>query len=232
MVCTFTPVARRAIEETLGERADGIHLIPCPTELDAPLEPRVTGGDLISVFHLKNHGVKNLAGLAHAACEMGDQYKSRRVTIIGGGSDEELARCRELTANAMQVRYAGPVDRGAMQGRMNEACALVVPSRAESFGLVFVEALFAGLPIIYPKGTAIDGYFDDLPFALGVDAKAPASIAKAMMQAIEQESELKSELADWQKSRAADFFTRKAIEQTTRQRCIAHCQFRHSLNSP
>ena len=31
MVCTFTPIARDAIERSLGKRKDGIHLIPCPT---------------------------------------------------------------------------------------------------------------------------------------------------------------------------------------------------------
>lgn len=213
MVCTFTPIARSAIEDVLGKRADGIRLIPCPTELDQMLEPQVTGGDIISVFHLKNHKVKNLDGLAKAAQQITADANERPIAVLGGGSDADLAHCKEMTANAPQFRFDGPVERGAMQKRMNEACALVVPSRAESFGLVFVEALFAGLPIIYPKGTAIDGYFDGLPFAQGVDASSPDAIAKAIERAIAEEESMKRALGEWQNSGALDRFTRGSITQ-------------------
>lgn len=213
MVCTFTPIARRAIEAMLGKRKDGIHLIPCPTELDQMIEPQVTGGDIISVFHLKNHKVKNLDGLASAAQLLSRDAATRSIAILGGGSEAELANCKTIAAGASQIRFDGPVDRDAMQKRMNEACALVVPSRAESFGLVFVEALFAGLPIIYPKGTAIDGYFDALPFAHSVDASSPEAIAEAMQRAVDEEESMKRALHDWQKSGALEQFTRGSIAQ-------------------
>jgi glycosyltransferase involved in cell wall biosynthesis len=210
-VCTFTPIARDAIVRSLGKRMDGIHLIPCPTELDSIVEPQVNGGDVISVFHLKNHEVKNLSGLAKAATIISGSEGGRNITILGGGSEAELAHCKKLASDARQIRFAGAVERVEMQRRMNEACVLVVPSKAESFGLVFVEALFAGLPIIYPKGTAIDGYFDDLPFAQGVDARSPTAIAAAMTKAIREEADMKRALEEWQQSGGAEIFTRKSI---------------------
>lgn len=212
-VTTFTPIARRAIEAMLGKRPDGIHLIPCPTELDTIVEPTVTGGDVISVFHLKNYAVKNLEGLAQAAVRMGEARGTHPIAILGGGSDEELAQCKDITKDADQIHFAGAVERADMQERMNQSSVLVMPSRAESFGLVFVEALFAGLPIIYPKGTAIDGYFEGQIFAQAVDANSPAAIAGAIEQAIEQEPIMKRALAQWQKSETAEAFTRKAITQ-------------------
>lgn len=213
MVCTFTPIARNAIERALGKRSDGIHLIPCPTELDKVVKPKVAGGDVISVFHLKNHEVKNLRGLAEAASLIQGPEGDRSITIIGGGNEAETAHCKKLTAQSKQFRFAGPVTRDKMQQTMNDACVLVVPSKAESFGLVFVEALFAGLPIIYPKGTAIDGYFEGLPFAQGVDASSPSAIAEAIKKAIRGESEMKHALSQWQQSPAAEVFTRSSIAQ-------------------
>jgi glycosyltransferase involved in cell wall biosynthesis len=94
---------------------------------------------------------------------------------------------------------------------MNAATAFVLPSRRETFGLVFTEALFAGLPVIYPKGTAIDGYFDGHSFALPVNASDPASIADAMQEAIQREEELKAALSDWQRSSHAKQFQRPSI---------------------
>lgn len=37
----------------------------------------------------------------------------------------------------------------------------VMPSKPETFGLVYVEALSQGLPILYAKGEGFDGYFDE-----------------------------------------------------------------------
>src|SRR5690606_25930143 len=36
-----------------------------------------------------------------------------------------------------------------------------MPSRFETFGLVYVEALLQGLPIIYMHNEGIDGYYDN-----------------------------------------------------------------------
>jgi glycosyltransferase involved in cell wall biosynthesis len=94
---------------------------------------------------------------------------------------------------------------------MNKAIALVMPSKRESFGLVFVEALFAGLPIIYPKGAGVDGYFDGLPFAIAVDPRNPQAIADAMRHVVTQEAALKQALARWQEDGGLKRFLRSAI---------------------
>ena len=76
---------------------------------------------------------------------------------------------------------------------------------------MFIEALFAGLPIVYPKGAAIDGYFDGMPFAIGVNARCDAEISNAMSKLIAEEEELKSALREWQKSDHARKFSRLQI---------------------
>ncbi|MEM1050697.1 MAG: glycosyltransferase [Pseudomonadota bacterium] len=212
-VCSFTPIAKNAIEEMLGKRTDDIALIPCPTELDTIISPKVSRGDIISVFHLKNYAVKNLTNLAAAATRLTGEEGKRRITILGGGNAKDLANCEAIAKQAGQIRFGGPVAREEMQEQMNKACALVLPSRAESFGLVFVEALFAGLPIIYPKGTAIDGYFDGLQFAQGVDANSPGAIAEAIGRAVREEETMKEALCEWQGSSEAEMFTRAAIAE-------------------
>ena len=37
----------------------------------------------------------------------------------------------------------------------------IMPSFNETFGLVYIEALSQGLPIIYSKGQGVDGYFEE-----------------------------------------------------------------------
>ena len=36
-----------------------------------------------------------------------------------------------------------------------------MPSRKETFGLVYIEALSQGLPILYSKNDGIDGFYED-----------------------------------------------------------------------
>jgi glycosyltransferase involved in cell wall biosynthesis len=108
---------------------------------------------------------------------------------------------------------------------MNRATGLVLPSLRESFGLVFIEALFAGLPIIYPKGAAVDGYFDNCSFAIAVDARDPEAIAAAIERLVRDEAKLKADLLAWQNSAEARRFTPGAIARAFTDglnACVAH----------
>jgi len=46
-----------------------------------------------------------------------------------------------------------------------------MPSYNETFGLVYLEAMSQGLPIIHTKGQGIDGYFEDGTVGYSVNPK-------------------------------------------------------------
>lgn len=211
-VFPFAPWTQRDVEAALGTRAEGKFLLPCPTDLDQLQPPRPTGDGLITVFHLKNYENKSLSGIVKAYRELARHGTTPPpLKVMGGGSKEELTACRALTRDFPQITFVGPMDRAALAQRMNCASALILPSLRESFGLVFLEALFAGTPIIYPQDTAVDGYFDRAAFALRVNARKPASLADAIHHACNHEEQLKQALAKWQDSPQATRFTRKSI---------------------
>ncbi len=215
-VFAFTPNARMAVERYLGERSDPVRLLPCPTDLDTITTPHVTGEGLASVFHLKNYHVKNLSNLARAAKLLQEEGNAPSISIVGGGSEADRAVCQRLVADVPSITLEGAADRDGLPERLNRASGMVMPSRSESFGLVFIEALFCGVPIIYPANTAIDGYFDDCPFAVRVDASSPRKIADAIRRVQKDEAMMKAALAKWQVSDAARRFTRPAIAATFR----------------
>lgn len=211
VIFPFTPWALRQFEDRLGRRTGPTVLLPCPTDLDVPSVPRAGGNRFVSVFHLKNYRRKNLHGIVAALRILQKDKAEVGFDIIGGGSEQEFERCRSIARDLGNVIFEGPLDRSALRQRLNRAMGFVLPSLRESFGLVFIEALFAGLPVIYPKGTAIDGYFDGFSFAIGVDSNDPSAIAAAMRTVVREEQNLKADLLQWQESEHAKQFMRSTI---------------------
>lgn len=82
---------------------------------------------------------------------------------------------------------------------------LVVPSKTETFGLVYVEAMSQGLPLIYTKGQGFDGQFSDGQVGYAVAADNVAEIAEKIKmiilnyETISSNCVLSSTKFDWQK---------------------------------
>jgi len=212
-VFPFSPWSWKGVVEKLGEPSAPNAILPCPTELDNSQSPKVTHNGMISVFHLKNYRRKNFATLAQAMTQL-DRDGAPRLDVIGGGGGSELSACNRIARSRDSIRLLGSKSRAEVRIALNAASGFVLPSRRETFGLVFIEALFAGTPIIYPEGTAVDGLFDGAPFALSVPARDPRAIANAIRTVMARESELKAELASWQVSDHAKQFQREHIAST------------------
>lgn len=66
----------------------------------------------------------------------------------------------------------------------------VMPSRTETFGLVYAEALSQGLPVLYTRGQGFDGQFAEGVAGYAVDADNPGEIAERIMDAAQRLAEL------------------------------------------
>ncbi len=59
------------------------------------------------------------------------------------------------------VQYISPKPKEELLKIYRESDIFVMPSIAESFGLVYPEAMSQGLPVIYTRGQGFDGQFED-----------------------------------------------------------------------
>ena len=211
-VSAMAPWTLEAVQRQLGNIATPTATIPCPLASETPrLEPAAGKAHFLSAFHLRNHRTKNLEGMARALKQLRRAHPETRLRVAGGGSIADWKAAKSAAAASSGIDFLDHQNAPQLGALMNDSVALLLPSRRESFGLVFVEALFAGLPIIYPAGSGVDGYFDDRSFALRANARDPGSIARAMQFAMENEAAIKRDLAEWQKSQHARQFEREAI---------------------
>jgi glycosyltransferase involved in cell wall biosynthesis len=216
MVFPFAPWAAAFLDTRLGPRRNATILLPCPTTADRIIAPRVVGPRLMTAFHLAHYRNKNVAALIHAARRIEKDTPGFALDLYGGGPEHAVAALNATirSSGASSVNLAGPIAHADIQATMNAAAGFALVSRRESFGLVFIEALLAGCPIVYPAGAAISGYVDDLPFAIPARAASQDEITDAMRRLVRDEASIKSALATWQADGRAAAFQRGTIAAT------------------
>lgn len=70
------------------------------------------------------------------------------------------------------------------------ADVFVMPSHAETFGLVYAEAMSQGLPVLYTRGQGFDGQFPDGMIGYAVDDNNPVEIADKIELVIQRYPEI------------------------------------------
>ena len=72
----------------------------------------------------------------------------------------------------------------------------VMPSFTESFGLVYVEAMSQGLPVIYTRGQGFDGQFPEGEVGYHVEASSAESVAEAIKRLTEEYDVISKKVAE------------------------------------
>lgn len=139
---------------------------------------------LVSVFNLDTHKRKGLSWLLDAMQVALRDEPDCRLDIIGGGSTRSIERCTAMIAARgleSSVRLVGAVPNAELIGRLPHYRGMVLPSLNETFGMVYVESLFAGVPVLYTAGTAVDRYLDGLGVAIAVPPRDSGAIAAGIL---------------------------------------------------
>lgn len=140
----------------------------------------------ISAFHLDSYKRKNIRRVIKAFDKVFNSFPEWGLDIIGGGeSKHKIQMMINASKHDKNFRLIGPIEHEKLLKMYSQYTCFILPSFPETFGLVFVEALAAGIPIIYSKDTGIDGLFNDDCVGIGVHHKNVNEIAEAIMKIIE-----------------------------------------------
>ncbi|MFO8099305.1 MAG: glycosyltransferase [Salinibacter sp.] len=134
--------------------------------------------EFITVAQL--HRKKNISGLLYAFSEAFSGDETATLTIVGDGPERgALERQANRLGVRPQITFRGALDRPALRTALWDADAFVLPSHHETFGVVLIEAMATGLPVI---ATRCGGPEDIVTPTTGrlVPPDDPAALADAL----------------------------------------------------
>jgi D-inositol-3-phosphate glycosyltransferase len=140
---------------------DKIRIIPCGVNLDrfkpqdkisARRQLALSTDDPIILYVGRFASIKGLDRLLKSFSYLARPSLSRLVMVGGDGEHSSILRQLKSKAKALhienRVMFAGRVDQETLPQYYSAADVLVVPSYYESFGLVALEALACGTPVV------------------------------------------------------------------------------------
>jgi glycosyltransferase involved in cell wall biosynthesis len=171
------------IAESYRVPAERIAVVPEPIDLDrwrqaltkGPEPPR-SGHTILCVAHL--YPRKDVATLLAAMTRLSSDAVLR---VVGTGP--ELARLQRQAGElglGRRVEFLGHVAFDRLAGEYRRADVFCLPSRQEGFGIVFLEAMAAGLPIVAARTAAVPEVVPDGECGILVSAGNPDELAVAL----------------------------------------------------
>jgi glycogen(starch) synthase len=163
-----------------------------PDEQPAPAPAWLPDRYLLGAGRLVRVKGFDLLVRAFAAAGLDDDV---RLVVAGAGPERDalLALATELGV-AERVVLPGALPRGEVVTVMRRAEALVVPSRVEAFGIVVLEGLRAGTPVVATSRGGAGEIVTDGVDALVVDPEDLDALASALRRAV-GEPDLRERLA-------------------------------------
>ncbi len=132
------------------------------TELFKPLNKVKTEEDKKIIIHISDlkDQHKNISGLIRTTAELKKERSDFEVHIIGGGSErnelEQLAASLGVLNN--KVRFLGELKGADLIEKLQRAACLSLFSNYETFGVVLIEALACGIPVVASRHACVEEF--------------------------------------------------------------------------
>lgn len=193
------PWTARYFAEALGVSPDKLPVLPVITASDTIIAPAQSSAPrLVSVFHLDSWKRKGLDILARAVAQAARDIPDLRLDIFGAGQEASLRAAANVVREARAldcVRFMGAAPHNQIQQIMNAYTAFVMAPRRETYGMVHVEAVLAGLPILWSQDRGVDGLFPAGEVGYRADPHSADDIAHGIRLLVARERTIKDRIA-------------------------------------
>lgn len=127
------------------------------------LKPKKQTASPYKVIYIGNLGSnKNVLSLQNAIEKVRKIGIPATLSIIGGSGDQEKTVLKRCIQHPEYFSYLGKIyDKKLLAEKIREHDLFAMCSHGETFGLVYLEAMSQGIPVVYSKGQGIDGCFTE-----------------------------------------------------------------------
>ena len=153
-----------------------------------PVEKLTTEHTVVSVGRFVYK--KGFDVLIEAFALVVDKYNDVKLLIAGDG--EERVKCEELAEEygiKNNIQFLGKIPNNKIGEVFEKGRIFVCPSRNESFGIVVLEAMAMGIPVIATNSGGVCEIIDDNKYGCIVPIENPTALANKMIELLGNEDE-------------------------------------------
>lgn len=189
-VTALVAVSPQIVREQMRGHAHKATVIPPGVDLEQ-FRPAPLAEDLRTVTFVgsvaRSAAWKGIDVLLHSMADVMRAVPQARLEIVGGGDAlEHHARCARDLGISDAVRFCGPQRGASLADAYRRASVVVLPSKsaAESFGMVLLEAMASGRPVIGSRIGGIPELIEDGSSGLLVPPGDPQALASAIVRVL------------------------------------------------
>ena len=199
-IIAFSSHERDAMARLYAADPKKVSLVPCGVDLSVfrPLDQESVrarlglNGEKILLYVGRIEPLKGLDLLVETAAQM-DTGESVRMMVVGADAngDRELDRVKELAKDRDledQIDFVGQVDHTELPLYYNAADVCVVPSYYESFGLVALESMACGTPVVATRVGGLSTIIDHGSTGYLKSWRCPEAFANSLEMIISSDS--------------------------------------------
>ncbi len=199
-VVSTSRYSRQRIVQAYGIPAAKVVIVPELIDLSAWKEALPDGEAssdppaVLTVAHM--YPRKNLGLLLNAFARLRDAGVAFQGWMVGDGpSRRAWEQLRDSLALQDRVTFLGTIPRRELVERYRRAAIFCLPSRQEGFGIVFLEAMACGKPIVAARAASVPETVSDGESGFLVDADDSDALARALT-ALLRDPDLRREMGE------------------------------------
>ena len=188
------------LDNYVAEHADSAVAVDadsnCAPVPDMGIEPGAWRDRRIVLFAGKLAHFKGVDVLLDAVSVIEKEHTNILVIIVGDGDERDALHAQVKELGLQTVRFLGNVDQQALRRLYNIADVSLVPSRREPFGLVAIEAMACGIPVIATNQGGLPDFVNDSVGAL-CEPEDAQDLARTILATLEREEH--TDMPAWRK---------------------------------
>jgi glycosyltransferase involved in cell wall biosynthesis len=190
-------------------------ILPVITLADRIIPPTLSARPhFASAFNFDSWKRKGFDVLVQAVATVAREIGGITLDVYGRGGPAALLDITALIRGARMenhIKLMPALDHAEVQRILNSYTGFVLPSRPETYGMVYAEALLGGVPILWSQNQGVDGFFDPADVGYRCDPGSVENVADGIRHLIADQARLKTRIGALQTRGAFEMLRRDAI---------------------